>query len=92
MNVVTRVSDKGQVVVPAATRNRLGWSAGTDLEVIESGDSVTLRRRRPGKTLTPQEAVARFKQLYAHQGPPVSIEEMDAAIAEEVERRATRLE
>lgn len=78
MNAYTRISEKGQVVVPKATRDRLGWLPGTDLEVVESGDEVTFRRRRPAKTLTPEQAVARFKSLYTHVGPPVSLEQMNA--------------
>ena len=76
MNAFTRISDKGQIVVPKGTRDRLGWEAGLDLEVIEHDDSVTLRRRRPTKTLSPAQAVAEFKRIYQHEGPPVSLEEM----------------
>lgn len=91
MNAYTKLSAKGQVVVPKATRDRLGWVAGTDLELIESGDGVTLRPRRSGKTLSPAETVAEFRRLYQHKGPPVTLEEMKEAVAEEAERRASRL-
>lgn len=37
------VSSKGQIVLPASTRRRLGLGAGSTLEVVEDGDSVTLR-------------------------------------------------
>ncbi len=77
MNAITKMSEKGQVVVPAATRRRLGWDAGLDLEVIETEDSVTLRARpKPAKTLTVDQAVAAFKRLYQHEGPPVPIEHL----------------
>ena len=46
MNAYTRMSDKGQVVVPKAIRDTKGWPAGTDLEVIDAGDGVLLRPRR----------------------------------------------
>ena len=77
MNAFTKLSGKGQIVVPKATRDRLGWAPGTDLEVIETADGVTLRPRRVCKTLTPAEAVAEFRRLYQHKGPPVSLEEME---------------
>lgn len=76
MNAYTKVSDKGQVVVPKAMRDRLGWQPGTDLEVIETADAVTLRRKNRRKTLTVAEATARFRQLYQHEGPPLPIEEL----------------
>ena len=78
MNAYTKISEKGQVVVPKGTRGRLGWEAGLDLEVIEHEDSITLRRRRPAKTLSPDEAVAEFKRLYRHEGPPVLPQDMKA--------------
>ena len=78
MNAFTKISEKGQVVVPKTTRDRLGWEAGLDLEVIEHEDSVTLRRRRAAKTLSPDQAVAEFQRLYRHEGPPVSLDEMKA--------------
>ena len=37
------VSSKGQVVLPAATRRRLGLGAGSRLEISEEGDGLRLR-------------------------------------------------
>ncbi len=76
MNAFTKVSEKGQVVVPKATRDRLGWKPGTDLEVIEAGDAVTLRRKGRRETLTVSEALARFREIYQHEGPPIPIEQL----------------
>jgi AbrB family looped-hinge helix DNA binding protein len=90
MGAYTKLSAKGQVVVPKATRDRLGWTPGTDLELIETGDGVTLRPRRVGKTLTPTQAVAEFERIYQHKGPPVTLAQMEEAIVKEAERRATR--
>lgn len=89
MNMFTRVSGKGQVVLPKAMRDLKAWPAGTDLEVIDAGDGVLLRPRR-AKTLTVAQAVARFKQLYQHDGPPVSIEEMSTEAGDEAARRFDR--
>ena len=43
----TRLSSKGQVVIPKRVRERHGWSAGVELEVDDQGDSVVLRRAGP---------------------------------------------
>lgn len=44
------VSSKGQVVLPADIRRRLGLMAGTQMEVIEEPDGVRLVVSRPVKT------------------------------------------
>lgn len=76
MNAFTRLSDKGQVVVPKASRDRLGWQPGVELEVIESADSVTLRPRRGAGTLNVSDAVSRLRGMYRHEGQPVPIEQL----------------
>lgn len=90
MDMQTKLSGKGQVVVPKPVRDRLGWRPGIDLDVIETEDGVTLRARVARKKLTVDEAVARLREIYTHQGPPASLEDMDAAIAEAVAKRAAR--
>jgi AbrB family looped-hinge helix DNA binding protein len=37
------VSSKGQIVLPAALRRRLGMNAGARIQVIEEADGLTLR-------------------------------------------------
>jgi AbrB family looped-hinge helix DNA binding protein len=77
MNAQTRISEKGQVVVPKATRDRLGWQPGTDLDVIETGDGILLRRRSMPNTLTVQAAVARLRTIHRHEGSPVPLEQLN---------------
>lgn len=43
------VSSKGQVVLPAGIRKRLGLMAGTQMEIIEEADGVRLVVARPIK-------------------------------------------
>lgn len=82
----TRVSGKGQVVLPKAMRDLKAWPPGTDLEVIDVGDGVMLRPRR-GKTLSVEQAVVQFKQLYQHVGAPMSLEQMRQDAEEEAASR-----
>jgi AbrB family looped-hinge helix DNA binding protein len=79
MNAQTRVSAKGQIVIPKTVRDELGWPAGTRLQIEKVGGAVTLRpvRNKPG-SLTLEEFIARRPK---HEGPPLSPEEMDAAVA-----------
>jgi len=44
------VSSKGQVVLPAALRRRLGMGAGARIEVLEEPDGLKLRVVRPVAT------------------------------------------
>jgi AbrB family looped-hinge helix DNA binding protein len=39
----TRLSSKGQVIIPKAVRERHGWQPGVELEVEDRGDVVVLR-------------------------------------------------
>ena len=74
MNAFTRMSAKGQVVIPKDVRDRLALAPGAELEVFETGDGVYLRRPRRRETITMEEAQARFAKIIRYDGPPVSIE------------------
>ncbi|MDV3244911.1 MAG: AbrB/MazE/SpoVT family DNA-binding domain-containing protein [Nitrososphaerales archaeon] len=41
---VTKVSEKGQVVIPKEIRDKMGFKQGTRLIVVASGDAVVLQR------------------------------------------------
>ncbi|HEY0515308.1 MAG TPA: AbrB/MazE/SpoVT family DNA-binding domain-containing protein [Thermoanaerobaculia bacterium] len=73
----TRLSTKGQLILPKEIRERLGWTAGTDLLVEDRGNSVILRRAEalPATTLKDLVGCAGYK------GPARSLEEMEAGIA-----------
>ena len=45
--ITTTVSTKGQVILPKAVRQSLGWEAGTRL-VVEAGILAEARRRHRG--------------------------------------------
>ena len=90
MNAFTRMSEKGQVVVPKALRDRKGWPAGTDLEVVDVGEGVLLRLRRPAKALTVAEAIARLQATIRYDGPRMDEADWQRGIDEEVGRRHPR--
>ena len=89
-STVTRLSTKGQVIVPAETRRRLGWHAGTRLIVEDTPEGVLLTSAPPA---APLFAPSRIEDVYGclrHNGPPISLEEMDAAIIAEAKRQDDR--
>lgn len=82
----TKVSTKGQVVLPKAIRDRHAWTSGTRLIVEDRPDGVLLKRVEEKKKLTIDD----WAGIVKYKGPPRTIEEMDAAIVEEVRRRHAR--
>ena len=76
----TRLSSKGQVIIPKAVRDRQGWKPGVELEVEDRGDLVVLRRPKPFAPTTFEQV----RGCLEYDGPPATIEEMDEAVAEHV--------
>jgi AbrB family looped-hinge helix DNA binding protein len=71
------VSSKGQIVLPAATRRRLGLGAGSTLEVLEEGDGVRLRVVRSVPETSVTELAGMVKA--PSRGAPRRLEDFDAA-------------
>lgn len=82
--LTTTVSTKGQVILPKAVRQRRRWDTGTRLTVEETEEGVLLK---PAPLFAPTEIGSVFGSL-AYSGKAKSIEEMDAAVADEARRRA----
>jgi AbrB family looped-hinge helix DNA binding protein len=81
--LTTIVSTKGQVILPKAIRGRRNWGPGTRLTVEETADGVLLRSAPLFALAEPCEVFGRLR----YNGPPLSIEEMDAAVMGEARRR-----
>ncbi len=82
----TKLSSKGQIILPKTIRDAHAWRSGTEFEVEDTPDGVLLRPRR---SLTPtrlDDVVGSLK----FDGPAKSLEDMEEAIAEELEDRRGR--
>jgi AbrB family looped-hinge helix DNA binding protein len=79
----TRLSTKGQVILPKSIRVSRAWGPGTEFTVEEAGDGILLRpaSRFPATDL--QEVAG---CLRSH-GKPRTLAQMRDAIAREVKRR-----
>jgi AbrB family looped-hinge helix DNA binding protein len=75
----TRLSSKGQVIIPKGVRERHGWRAGLELEVEDRGDAVVLREARRFPSTTVDEVYGCLK----YDGRPATVEEMDEAVMRE---------
>jgi len=81
--VTTRLSSKGQLIIPKAVRQAHGWEAGVELIVEDRGDRVVLRPARP----LPRTEVDEVRGCVGYRGPRRSLEEMEAAIAAGAQKR-----
>lgn len=80
----TKVSTKGQVILPKAVREQRRWGAGTKLLVEDTEDGVLLRK-------APLFAPTTIDQVFgalAWKGKPKSLKDMEEAVETEARRRA----
>lgn len=94
MNAQTKLSAKGQIVIPKDVRDRLGLTEGMVFDVIERGGDIVLKPPMRSNAQSGVEAVANavreIQSFYRYEGPPVSIEDMDRAVSDAVRDRFTR--
>jgi len=79
----TKLSSKGQVVLPRAIRSAKAWHAGQELAVEVTPEGVLLRPLKPFAPTRLEDVVG----CTGYKGPRKTIEEMDAAIASELRKR-----
>jgi AbrB family looped-hinge helix DNA binding protein len=83
----TRLSAKGQVVLPKRVRDAHGWEPGVEFIVESTEAGVLLRPRTASRT----GSIAALAGLCKVPGrPPVTVEAMDKAISAEVKARRAR--
>ena len=72
----TRLSTKGQLIIPKKIRKRHGWDAGTELAVDDEGDRVAVRPAAAGKRTKLRDLLGCLKW----EGKPKTLEDMERAI------------
>lgn len=72
----TRLSSKGQVIIPKALRTRHRWEPGQELVAIDSSDGILLRPASP----FPETSLKTVAACLHFSGRPRTLEEMDEAI------------
>ncbi len=82
----TRLSSKGQVVLPKALREELDWPTGTNLTIEMRDDSLVLRRKETVRPTTIEEVAGMLK----YDGPPISLEDMERGMDEALRERWAR--
>jgi AbrB family looped-hinge helix DNA binding protein len=82
----TRLSSKGQVVVPKSIRDEHDWRPGTEFIVESTRDGILLRPAKP----RPASILAELAGSLGYRGPAKTIEEMEAGIDAEIAARRDR--
>jgi AbrB family looped-hinge helix DNA binding protein len=71
-----RLSSKGQVIIPKALRNHYKWDTGQELLVIDKGDGIFLKPKRPFIESSLNDVAGCLK----YKGKPKSLKDMERAI------------
>jgi AbrB family looped-hinge helix DNA binding protein len=76
----TRLSSKGQVILPKSLRDAHHWRPGTEFEIEERPEGILLRPRKPFAATRLQDVIG----CTGYTGPAKSLEDMEEAIAKGV--------
>lgn len=80
---VTRLSSKGQVVLPSAVRAARRWKPGLELAVENRPEGVLLRPVKPFSSTRLDEVAG----CAGYKGPRRTLRQMDEAIVREARKR-----
>ena len=82
----TKLSSKGQVVLPKSVREAHNWQTGTSFAIEVVKDGVLLRPLKPFAPTKLEDVIGCLK----YKGKPKTLDEMDRAISEVVMERSGR--
>src|SRR5690349_18690412 len=82
----TRLSTKGQIILPKSIREKRGWRPGTSFMVEETKEGVLLRPA----PLFPPKTIDEVFGCLRYTGKPASMADMDRAIEQEIRSRHDR--
>ena len=77
---VTRLSSKGQVIIPKALRAAHHWEAGQELIAIDVGDGILLKPKKP----FPETTLVQVAGCLKYRGKPKSLDELEDGIRQGV--------
>ncbi len=76
----TRLSSKGQVIIPKVLRDAHHWQAGQELIAINTGDGILLKPKQPFQESKLEDVAG----CLHYEGKPKSLDELDDAIGQGV--------
>ncbi len=79
----TKLSSKGQVIIPKTFRSAYHWEVGQELIVIDTGDGLLLKSTTPFTKSNINEVAGCLK----YTGTAKTLEEMEKAVAQGIEEQ-----
>jgi len=73
---ITKLSNQGQITIPQILREQYHWEDGQELVIINMGDGILLKPKKPFQETTLDQVAGCLK----YEGKAKTIEEMDEAI------------
>jgi AbrB family looped-hinge helix DNA binding protein len=72
----TKLSSKGQVIIPKSLRDRYQWQVGQEFIVVNTGEGILLKVKKPFDLTSLDEVAGSLR----YEGAPKTLDEMEAAI------------
>jgi AbrB family looped-hinge helix DNA binding protein len=82
----TKLSSKGQVVLPKSVRDAYGWTEGTEFFVEDSARGVLLRPKKAFRVTLAADVFGRLK----YTGAPKTLEAMNEGVRRALRQRFRR--
>jgi len=79
----TRLSSKGQVIIPKPLRSAHHWETGQELVVIDMGDGILLKPKTP----FPESNIQEVASCLRYTEKTKTIEEMEDAIKKGIQEK-----
>ncbi len=76
----TKLSSKGQVIIPKYLRASYHWEAGQELIVVDVGDGILLKNKMPFEQKSIHDAASCLK----YTGKTKTLDDMESAISKGV--------
>ena len=80
---ITKLSSKGQIIIPKPIRTSHHWEAGQELVVIDHGDGILLKPKAPFAETHIKDVASCLK----FSGKAKTLEEMQTAISEGIKEK-----
>jgi len=80
---ITRVSSKGQVIIPKPVRTAHHWETGQELVVVDVGNGILLKPRVPFE----ETSIADVASCLKFKGKTRLIDDMNAAIQKGIKEK-----